>query len=153
VQGTERIKVKVPRGIRQGSKVRVSGKGEPGRDGGRPGDLYLVIRVKEHPLLERRGDDLFMELPVTVSEAMAGATVAIPTIDGMVNLKIPPKSQSGQVLKLRKKGALDPKKKERGDQLVKLLVKVPRTDDREILQAVERMDRLYEEDLRKNVKL
>jgi molecular chaperone DnaJ len=153
VLGTERIKVTIPQGVREGSKVRVAGKGEPGADGGPPGDLYLIIHVQPHPLLTRDGDSLYMEVPVTVREAMAGATITIPTIDGTVNLKVPPGSQSGQTLKLRGKGAVNPKTKQRGDLMVKLVVKVPKTDDPEILEAVKEMDRLYKEDVRASVKL
>jgi molecular chaperone DnaJ len=153
VLGTERIKVTIPQGVREGSKVRVAGKGEPGVDGGPPGDLYLIIHLQSHPLLKRDGDHLYMEVPVTVREAMAGATITIPTIDGAVNVKVPPKSQSGQTLKLRGKGAVNPKTKERGDLLVKLIVKVPKTEDQEILEAVKKMDRFYNEDVRASIRL
>jgi molecular chaperone DnaJ len=153
VIGTETIKVVIPRGVREGSKVRVAGKGEPGMNGGKPGDLYLIIHVKEHPLLKRKGDDLHMEVPVTVREAMAGGTIAIPTVEGQVRVKVPPGSQSGQTLKLKGKGAVNLKTKQRGDLMVKLVVKVPRTDDREILEAAEKMDGFYEEDLRGGIKL
>jgi molecular chaperone DnaJ len=153
VLGTDRIKVTIPQGVREGSKVRVAGKGEPGVDGGSPGDLYLIVHVQPHPLLTRDGDHLYMEVPVTVREAMAGATITIPTIDGEVKVKVPPKSQSGQTLKLRGKGAVNPKTKERGDLMVKLVVKVPKTEDREVLEAVKKMDRLYEEDVRATVRL
>jgi len=153
VMGAERLRVTIPKGVKEGSKVRVAGKGEPGMDGGPPGDLYLIVHIAPHPLLTREGDDLHMEVPVTVREAMAGATVTIPTVDGEVNVKIPPGSQSGRILKLRGKGAANPKTKQKGDLLVKLVVKVPKTDDPEILEAVRKMDRLYEEDVRASVKL
>ena len=94
-----------------------------------------------------------MEIPVTVREAMAGGTVTIPTIEGQINLKIPPKSQSGQTLKLKGKGAINLKTKQRGDLMVKLVVKVPKTDDKEILKTVEKMDKLYQGDLRKEIRL
>lgn len=153
VLGTEKIRVVIPQGVKEGSKVRVAGKGEPGFNGGEPGDLYLVIHVKPHPFLKREADNLYMEVPITVREAMAGGMITIPTIDGYVKVKVPPKSQSGQTLKLRGKGAVNPKTKQKGDLLVKLFVKVPKTDDREILEAVEKMDRFYEEDLRKDIRL
>jgi len=153
VLGRERIRVTIPQGVKDGSKVRVAGKGEPNFDGGQPGDLYLKIHTRPHPLLKREGDNLYMEIPVTVREAMAGGTVTLPTIEGQVNLKIPPKSQSGQTLKLKGKGAVNLKTKQRGDLMVKLVVKVPKTDDREILKTVERMDKLYQEDLREEIRL
>jgi molecular chaperone DnaJ len=150
---TERIKVTIPQGVREGSKVRVAGKGEPGVDGGPSGDLYLIVHIQPHPLLTREEDNLYMEVPVTVREAVAGATITIPTIDGEVNVKVPPKSQSGQTLKLRGKGAVNPKTKKRGDLMVKLIVKVPKTDDQEVLEAVKKMDRYYREDVRASIRL
>ena len=153
VIGTETIRVVIPQGVQEGSKVRVAGKGEPGIMGGPPGDLYLVIHIQPHPVLRREGDDLHMEVPLTVHEAMAGGSVIIPTIDGQVRLKIPPGSQSGQTLKVKGKGAANPKTKKKGDLMVKLIIKVPKTDDREILEAAERMDRFYSEDLRAGIRL
>jgi molecular chaperone DnaJ len=151
--GTERIRVSIPAGVKEGSRVRVAGKGEPGLDGGPPGDLYLIIRIQPHPVLTREGDNLHMEVPITVREAVAGATITIPTVDGAVNVKVPPGSQSGQTLKLRGKGAVNPKTKQRGDLLAKIVVKVPKTDDREILEAAGKMDRFYKEDVRASIRL
>jgi molecular chaperone DnaJ len=153
VLGTEKVRVKIPSGVKEGSKVRVAGKGEPGLNGGKPGDLYLIIHVKPHPLLKREGDDLYMDIPVTVREAMAGGTITIPTIDGQVKLKVPPRSQSGQTLKLKGKGAFSAKTKKRGDLMVKLVVKVPQTDDRGVLDAVGKMDRYYKGDVRGDLRL
>jgi molecular chaperone DnaJ len=151
--GSEKIRVPIPQGVKEGSRVRLAGKGEPGLNGGSAGDLYIVIHIQSHPVLRREGDDLHMEVPVTLSEAMAGGTITVPTVEGAVHLKIPPGSQSGQSLKLRGKGAVNPKTKKRGDLLVKLLVKVPRTRDKEALEAVKRMDQFYEEDVRKGITL
>ncbi|MBN2124220.1 MAG: DnaJ domain-containing protein, partial [Deltaproteobacteria bacterium] len=153
VTGTERIRVTIPQGVKEGSRVRVAGKGEPGWNGGPAGDLYLVVAISPHPILRREGDDLHMEVPVTVAEAMAGGTIRIPTVEGAVNLKVPPGSQSGQTLKLRGKGAVNPKTKQRGDLLVKLIVKVPRTDDREVLESVKKMERHYGGDVRAGLRL
>jgi len=153
VLGTEKVRVTIPQGVKEGSRVRVAGKGEPGLNGGKPGDLYLIIHVKPHPLLKREGDNLLMEVPITVREAMAGGTITIPIIDGQVRVKVPPGSQSGQVLKVKGKGAISAKTKQRGDLMVKLVVKVPQTDDREALEAVEKMDRLYKEDVRARIRL
>ena len=153
VLATERIKVTIPQGVKEGSKVRVAGKGEPGLNGGRPGDLYLIIHVQPHPFLERKDDHLYMEIPVTVHEAMAGSAIIIPTIEGRLKLKVPPKSQSGQTLKLKGKGAWNPKTKQRGDLMVKLIVKVPQTDDKEILEAASKMDRLYSSDVRAELRI
>ena len=150
---TETIRVTIPKGVKEGSKVRVAGKGEPGSNGGQPGDLYLIIHIKPHRFLKRENDDLLIEVPVTVSEAISGGTISIPTIDGMVNLKIPPGSQSGQTLRLKGKGATDPKTKNRGDMMVKIIVKVPRADDEEAIEAAKKLDGYYKEDVRGNLKL
>jgi DnaJ-class molecular chaperone len=151
--GRETIRVTIPQGVKEGSKVRVAGKGEPGFYGGPPGDLYLIIHIEPHPILRREEDRLYMDVPVTVREAILGGTITIPTAEGEVNLKVPPGSQSGQTLKLKGKGAMNPKTKQRGDLMVKLIVKVPKTDDREILEAVRKMDRYYEEDVRSALRL
>jgi molecular chaperone DnaJ len=153
VQGLERIRVKIPQGVEEGSRIRLAGKGEAGYNGGKPGDLYLIIHVRPHNLLKREGDDLFMEIPITVSEAIIGGTISIPTIDGKVNVKVPPKSQSGQILRLKGKGAVNIKTKKKGDLMLKLIVKVPQTDEREILKAAEKMNGFYKEDPRGNIRL
>ncbi|MDY7034621.1 MAG: molecular chaperone DnaJ [Thermodesulfobacteriota bacterium] len=153
VTGIEKLKVTIPQGVKEGSKVRISGKGEPGFNGGQPGDLYLVIHVKPHPFLQREGDNLYFEIPVTVGEAMAGSTITIPTVDGEVQVKVPPKSQSGQTLRLKGKGAVNIKTKKVGDLMVKLIVKVPQTEDKEVLEAAKKMERLYDEDIRKKIRL
>lgn len=151
--GAERIKVTIPPGVREGSRVRVAGKGEVAGSGGAPGDLYLIIHVREHPLLRREGENLSMEVPVTVREAMAGGTITVPTVDGRIKVKVPPGSQSGQFLKIKGKGALNPKTGKRGDLLIRLVVKVPRTKDREALDAAEKIDRLYAGDVREGLRL
>lgn len=153
VLGVEKIRVSIPKGVKEGSRVRVAGKGEPGRNGGQPGDLYLIIHVQDHKLLRREGDNLYMEVPVTVGEVIIGGTITIPTIDGPVNLKVPPGSQSGQTLKLKKKGAVNLKTKERGDLMVKLVVKVPKRGDKEIINAARKMEEYYKEDVRKDIRL
>jgi molecular chaperone DnaJ len=152
VLGTERIRVIIPQGVKEGSKVRVAGKGEPGLNGGKPGDLYLVVHMKPHPLLRREGDNLYMEVPVTVREVMVGGNITVPTMDGQVIVKVPSQSQNGQTLKLKGKGAVNPKTKQRGDLMVKLVVKVPQTDDKGVLEAVEKMDGFYKEDLRRHLR-
>jgi molecular chaperone DnaJ len=153
VMGEEKIRVVIPKGVKEGSKVRVAGKGEPGLKGGPPGDLYLVVHLKPHALLKRQGNNLLMEVPVTVREAMAGGEIMIPTIDGQLKLKIPPGSQSGQTLRLKGKGAVDIKTKKPGDLMVKLIVKVPKTDNKEVLDAVENLEKYYKDDVRSGIRL
>jgi len=137
--------------VKDGSRVRLAGKGEQGFNGGQPGDLYLIVHVKEHPFLRREGDDLFMDVPVTIGEAMKGGHIEIPTIDGTIKVKVPPGSQSGQTLRLKGKGAMNMKTKARGDLMVKLIVKIPQTRDTEAMEAAEKIERFYKENLRKNI--
>jgi len=145
--------VVIPQGVKEGSKVRVAGKGEPGHNGGPPGDLYLVIHLRPHPYLRRNGDDLEMDVPITLGEAMAGGTIDIPTLEGNVKLKVPAGSQNGKTLRLKGKGATNTKTKTKGNLLVKLVVKLPQTEDPETLAAVRKMDTLYTEDIRGALKL
>jgi curved DNA-binding protein len=102
--GDRRIEAKIPPGVFTGARVRLAGQGEPGRQGGPGGDLYLIIRVAPHPTFERDRDDLFVEVPVDIYTAALGGEVRVPTLDGAVMLKIPPQTQSGRTLRLRGKG-------------------------------------------------
>ncbi|MFC1821849.1 molecular chaperone DnaJ [Thermodesulfobacteriota bacterium] len=161
VKGTESIKVSIPKGVHEGSKVRVAGKGEPGLNGGRPGDLYLRIQIKPHPLLRREADNLYLEVPVTVGEAMIGGEITVPTLEGSVKVKVPPGSQNGQTLRLKGKGAVNIKTGHQGDMMVKLVVRVPRadagkdtkSDGDEMIEAAREIDKYYQEDLRKDLRL
>ena len=153
VMGTEKIRVVIPKGVKEGSKVRIAGKGEPGPDGGQSGDLYLIVHLKPHPHLKRTDDNLYMDVPVTVREAIAGGSIDIPTVDGIVKLKVPSGSQTGKVLRLKGKGATNLKTKTRGNLMVKLVVKVPQTEDPDILAAIQKMDGMYKEDVRSAIRI
>jgi molecular chaperone DnaJ len=104
VSKAERINVKIPPGVDNGSKVRMAGLGGPGEKGGTPGDVYIVTRVRPHPYFERKGDNLHSEAAVTAKEAALGEKIEIPTVDGLVSLSLPEGVQTGQQLKLRGKG-------------------------------------------------
>ena len=133
----KRIEVNIPTGVRDGSTIRLAGQGGTGSNGGEPGDLYLHIRLRPHPVFTVKGDDLEVELPITPWEAVLGARVPAPTIDGTVELTIPPGAKSGQRLRLRGQG-LNKRKGGRGDEYVRLKIVVPKQ-----VSAEER--RLYEE--------
>ncbi len=150
VEQRERLTVKIPAGVADGARVRVRGKGGVGRAGGSPGDLYFIVKVRPHPLITRDGNDLTIEVPVTVGEAMMGATVSVPTPDGKVQLKVPKGSQSGQRLRLRGRGVQDPKGGTRGDLYVRLMVQVPKNGhaDSQLKDAVETLEKAYAEDPR-----
>ncbi len=133
VEGQQTIQVKVPPGIEAGARLRVTGEGEAGIAGGPPGDLYVVMVLREHPLFRREGTDLHLEVPIPFVQAALGGEIDVPTLDGRVKLSIPEGTQSGRVLRLRGKGLpplqprLDPEqlKKMRGDLYVKVFVEVP----------------------------
>ncbi|MFC1892345.1 DnaJ C-terminal domain-containing protein, partial [Thermodesulfobacteriota bacterium] len=153
VLGTDNIKITIPKGVKEGSKVRVAGKGEPGMNNGPAGDLYIITHIKPHKFLKRDGDNILMDLPITINEAINGGEAPIPAIEGSLKLKIPPKSQSGQTLRLKGKGAFNPKTKKAGDLMVKLIVKVPQTDDKAARESARKMDSFYQGDIRKDIRL
>ena len=147
----ETIRVNVPPGAETGKRIRLRGKGEAGVRGGPPGDLYIVPHINLHPLLTRFGRDLTMELPITVGEAIHGATVEVPTPAGAVKVKIPPGAQSGQRLRIRGKGVPAHGTSSAGDFYLRLMVRVPK--DRLAHDVLEKIDRAYTEDVRKDIHL
>jgi molecular chaperone DnaJ len=149
----ERLNVHIPAGVDTGSRVRVAGKGGPGQLGGPRGDLYIVVQVRPHPLLERRGADLYLDVPVTVGEAALGATITVPTPDGEVRLKIPPGSQSGKRLRIRGHGVPALKGGARGDLYIRLMVHVPVDGGEKVRDAIRTMETGYEKDLRSGLRL
>lgn len=119
------LQVKIPAGVKQGSKVRVPGEGGPSASGGPPGDLYLKVKIKPHPVFALEGDAVVSELPISPALAVLGGEASVPTLDGPVNIKIPPLSQNGRMLRLRERGLPRLKQATRGDQLVRLKIVIP----------------------------
>jgi molecular chaperone DnaJ len=150
---TERLTVHIPAGVDTGSRVRVAGKGSSGSAGAPPGDLYIRIKVRPHPLLERRGEDLYMDLPVTVGETMFGASIEVPTLDGAVRVKVPAASQSGRQLRVRGRGAPRLRGKERGDLYLKLVVHVPDADAPGAAEAAQPLEKTYRRSPREGLRL
>jgi molecular chaperone DnaJ len=146
--GTERIAVKIPGGVDTGSRIRLQGKGEPGHNGGPAGDLYIVTRVRPHPVLERKGDNLHVEVPITITEAALGARIEVPTIDGATTMRIPPETSSGQVFRLRGKGVPHLKGGGQGDQLVTVKIVAPKNLDVRSQELLREFARLNPGDLR-----
>lgn len=125
VQSTTTLEVDVPAGVRDDQKLRWEGKGAPGSRGAPPGDLYVVVKLKEHSLFEREGDDVRCTIPLSFTQAALGGKVDVPTLDGKVVMSIPAGTQSGKVMRLRKKGFPAIAGGNRGDQLVTLVVETP----------------------------
>ncbi|HEY3183517.1 MAG TPA: molecular chaperone DnaJ [Gaiellaceae bacterium] len=136
---TKRYTVKIPAGVRDGTRIKLKGKGEAGYGGAPAGDLYVVTRVEPSKLYERRGDDLVLEVPVTFSEAALGAKVEIPTPDGPVSLKIPSGAQDGKLLRVKGRGAPKLKGDGRGDLLARVRVEVPSKLTKKEREAVEQL--------------
>jgi molecular chaperone DnaJ len=129
IEEASRLNVKIPPGVETGSRVRVAGKGGGGSSGGPSGDLYIVVEVRPHPLLQREGNDLTLEVPITVPEAVRGASITVPTPDGDVSLRIPAGTQSGKRFRLRGKGVPHLQGRGRGDFFVRAMVHVPLSVD------------------------
>ncbi len=125
VEKPNRIKLKIPAGIREGTRLRSPGNGEAGVGGGQPGDLYVVIHIKEHKIFHREADDLYCELPIPFSVAALGGEIDVPTLEGRAHLKVPAGTQSGQTFKLRGKGITNVNGRAHGDLLPRLIVEVP----------------------------
>ncbi len=125
VEKASRIKLKIPAGIAAGARLRSSGNGEAGIRGGPHGDLYVVIHIKEHKVFQRDEDNLFCELPIPFSVAALGGELAVPTLEGKAQVKIPAGTQSGQMFKLRGKGIVNVNGRDRGDLLARVIVEVP----------------------------
>jgi molecular chaperone DnaJ len=142
VRTTRSFQVKVPAGVRDGARIRLSGRGEAGPPGGSAGDLYVVVHVAPHRLFGRKGSDLTLALPITFAEAALGANVDVPTLNGAVRLKIPSGTQSGRTFRVRGKGA--PKKGGHGDLLVTVNVEVPQRlshDEKHLLKQLKEAER------------
>lgn len=148
---TETIKVKIPRGADTGSRVKLKGMGGAGRGGGLAGDLHIEITIRPHPIFKRKGDDLYLDLPVTFGEAALGAKIEVPTIDGIAAMTLPPGTQGGQRLKLSGKGLPSTKTGVRGNQYVDIKIVVPKDITNKAKEAIKEMESLYRESPRKGM--
>jgi molecular chaperone DnaJ len=119
------VSVKIPAGVHEGQGVRVSEEGEPGRNGGPRGDLYCYVKIKPHEFLERDGNDLIAAVPISFTQASLGATIEVPSLDGMKELKIPPGTQHGSVFRIKGQGLPDLRTRRTGDELVHIMVEIP----------------------------
>ena len=136
---SDEVTVRIPPGAGDGDKVRIAGHGAPGVMGGPAGDLILTIRVAPHPCFERKGLDLHLDLPITVGEAFRGTKVRVPTPDGDVTLTVPKRAQSGQVVRLAKRGVK--RGSQHGDLYVRFLVRLPTNESPALEKAIDVLDK------------
>jgi molecular chaperone DnaJ len=149
VANTEPLEVRIKAGTRDGQRIRLPGKGNAGAHGGAPGDLYAIIRTGDHPIFRRDGDDIYLTVPVSATEAALGSKIEVPTIDGRALLKIPPGTQSGQKLRLREKGVPSATREGvRGDEIVEITVTVPMPRDERTKELLRELAKLNPEDPR-----
>jgi molecular chaperone DnaJ len=148
---TEQVEVRIPPGARDGSRLRVPGKGNAGTQGAPPGDLYITTRVEEHEYFKREGDDIEIKLPVAVWEAALGAKIEAPTIDGKTLLKIPQGTKNGQRFRLREKGVLNQRTGQRGDQIVEVVIQAPDPRDERTRELLGELRKLHPEDPRSEI--
>jgi molecular chaperone DnaJ len=151
VLGRETVDVNVPAGVREGQRLRLAGLGAPGEAGAPPGDLYVRIHVREHPFFKRDGDDLSVEVPITIPEAISGATVSFPTPSGEVSLKVPAGTQSGKRFRLRGLGVKS--RTGTGDLYARVVVQVPDRDGDQVREIAQRLVPFYTRDPRAELKL
>jgi curved DNA-binding protein len=149
--GSETINVRIPPGVDTGGRLRIPGKGGPGIGGGPPGDLHVELRVRPHRLFSREGRNLTFDLPITVTEAVRGAKVEVPTLDGRATLTVPAGTDSGTRLRLRGKGVPDPRGGAPGDLFARIQIRVPKQLDDAARRSLEELERAEDRDLRKEL--
>jgi curved DNA-binding protein len=150
IEGREPLRVTLPRGAREGTRIRLKGQGQTVGTGAEPGDLFVRLKVRPHPFFRREGDDLHLDVPVTVSELILGAEVQIPTADGMTKVKIPSRSANGRTLRLpgkgvAKKASRGGDEKARGHLYLHLQAVLPTEADPEIEEVARKLEAFYSE--------
>ena len=148
---TDSVEVRIPPGAQNGSRLRVAGKGNAGSIGAPAGDLYIITRVGEHPVFKRKGEDIRIKMPIRLDEAVLGAKVEVPTIDGKTLLKVPPSTTSGKVFRLRERGVLNPRTKQKGDQYIEVQIVVPEIADENTKELMREFANLNPNDPRKDL--
>jgi molecular chaperone DnaJ len=151
VTRTESVEIRIPPGARNGSRLRVPGKGNAGTSGAPPGDLYITTRVEEHPFFHREGDNIDIKVPLSVWEAALGAKIEVPTIDGRTIMKIPQGTKNGQRFRLSEKGVLNARTNQRGDQIVEVAIEAPDPRDERTRELLRELGKLHPEDPRAEI--
>jgi molecular chaperone DnaJ len=151
VSQTDEIIIQIPAGVADGARMRVLENGHAGRGGGAAGDLYITARVGVHRLFVRDGNDLRLEVPITVIEAVLGATFDVPAVDGRVRLRIPPGTSSGQEFRVKNYGAPSPRTRERGDLIVTVTLVLPRVKDQRSKELLQEFEQIHSTDVRSDL--
>ncbi len=138
----EKITVKIPAGVDDGSKVKLKGKGNPGVKGAGAGDLYIVTRVKSHPYFSRKGSKIYLDVPITIKEALLGALITVPTLTGTTTVKVPPGTKGGQKLRLKKEGVKGVKGQGRGDMYLNIMISVPKPINKRSRELIEEFSKI-----------
>ncbi len=147
---TEQVKVRIPAGVDTGSRVRIPKKGHGGRLGAPPGDLFIITNVGKHKYFTRKGDNIYVTVPVTVPEAALGAKIEVPTVEGKAQLKIPAGTESGQKFRLKERGVPSLRNpKLRGDQFVEVQITLPQVISEETKDLLRQFEKLNPENPRK----
>ncbi len=145
------ISVRIPAGVNTGSKVRIAGKGNAGRNGGPTGDLFITIEVDTHPFFKRKGKNIYVKVPITVPEATLGAKLDVPTLYGKTTIRIPPGTKSGQMFRLRDKGTPVPGKRIKGDQYVEVSIVPPPFNDQKIRELMKELQKISKDNPREKL--
>jgi molecular chaperone DnaJ len=140
------LEVRIPAGVDNGARLRIQGEGEAGSYNGPSGDLYVVIYVEEHPFFQRQGNNIYCQVPIGIVQAVLGAEIVVPTLEGEEKLKIPEGTQTGTVFRIRNKGIVSLGERGRGDQFVTVNVAVPTKLTKEQRQAFEALAKVCQED-------
>ena len=148
VSRPDTVEVRIPQGVASGSRLRVANKGNAGVAGGPAGDLYITIRVEEHPFFKRVADNIEVQVPLTITEAGLGAKIEVPTIDGRAILKIPQGTQNGQKFRLRDKGIFNQRKNTRGDEIVEVVLRAPDVHDERTRELLRELAQVQTSDVR-----
>lgn len=150
IRDNKTISVKVPPGVDNGDRIRLTGEGEAGINGGPPGDLYVQVRVKDHPIFTRDGADLYCEVPISFATAALGGELEVPTLDGRVTLKVPAETQSGKQFRLRGKGVRTVRSASKGDLICRANIETPVNLNRKQKELLREFDKAMSEDNRKH---
>jgi molecular chaperone DnaJ len=147
---TETLTINVPPGLADGARIRLQGKGHAGPNGGEPGDLYIDMQVKPHPLFARQGDDLFITVPIAIHEAALGAKIDVPSLDGPARLRVPPGTQSGQRFRIRERGVAL-RDGRRGDLVIEVKLTLPKLLDERSKELLREFGKINAEDVRRDL--